>query len=126
DTDGSIVIAGQWYSSSDARFSALARRLGPDGSVRWTIESDAIGDDSYDAVAIGHALGLLYVAGSDANGNAWLRALDRGGSVVWERSRAPGIARGVAVAANGDVIVVGTGPAAWLARYTAGGDPVAS
>jgi len=75
--------------------------------------------------------GATVAAGTDTE-RGWVVAVDADGAVRWERSFSGtrGVARSVAVAPNGDVLVVGraqsglTGVEGWLVRVTADGDPV--
>ncbi len=106
--DGSAVVVGSWYSGSDSRFNYFVSRFSPTGTAVNTT-GELIGDDHYASVAASPS-GSLVFAGA-RNGTAWLEGGD------WTASRA-GAANRVALASNGDALVVGTNAGhGWVARY---------
>jgi hypothetical protein len=106
--DGSVAVAGRWYSGSNTRFNYVVTRFSPSGAAVNTT-GELIGDDHYASVAATPA-GSLVFAGA-RNGAAWLEGAD------WNVSRA-GAANHVAVAANGDILAAGSNAGhGWAARY---------
>ena len=144
DADGNVVVAGQWFSSSNTRFNAFIRKLSPTGApfFGWGHENEDVGDDGYRGLAIDHATGAIYVVGyrpdpSDGpptlHSQGWIRRLDAQGKPVWSRTwqgSADGddLALAVALDPAGNPIVVGRtatiehGADAWIAAYSPDGD----
>lgn len=135
--DGSIVVAGQWYSSSNTRWNRLLRRLSAAGAVVSSQEGEDVGDDGYRGVAIDPTSGALWLVGFQPDpGEPWPASYVQGwigratasGVVQWARAwsgtgTGDDLANDVAIDASGDGVVVGTqvdvgtGADAWIAIY---------
>jgi hypothetical protein len=129
---GGAAVAGTWFSGSDSHWNGFVLDLGATGASAWSDLSEEVGDDMNFAIAR-DAAGGLYVAGSQTDGSASLRALSPDGrSEAWSVSRSGtgaghAAATGVAVDPLGYVTAVGsetnadTGVDGWLASYDASG-----
>jgi hypothetical protein len=105
--DGTVYVAGQWYSSSNTRWNAFVRALSPAGQPLWSRDGEDIGDDDIRGIAIDESRNALYVVGGRGAGG-WLRRLDRAGATIWDRPLATA-ASDVVVDGDGRAILVGGG-----------------
>ena len=133
--NGGIIVAG--YSQSfGAGGGVWVLRLDANGNVKWQKTYGGSDDDEANAVAIddnGDVVVAGYTRSFGSSGyNFWVLRLDANGNVKWQKTyggRRDDKAYAVALAQNGDVIVVGYtksfgagGADAWVLRLDANGN----
>ncbi|GAB6102220.1 protein kinase domain-containing protein [Thermococcus sp.] len=117
--NGDIVIVGSIKpKETDARSSGLVARLDKKGNVKWVRILGGNKDDEFNDVKIAPNGDIIvagytesFGAGTPDHSNVWVLRLDENGNVKWQRSfggEDSGSAWAVAIAENGDIIVVGT------------------
>lgn len=127
--EGGVIVGGGRETSSNHGV-AWARAFDDDGQVRWTKEwGDAAmrwsdvraiaGTADGGAVLGGHAGTAL----ASSAGRAWAVAVDADGNTLWEASLSDGVVTdavtGVAIASNGDVLVIGVAEAPFVKALAA-------
>src|SRR5690606_36513607 len=119
---GDVLVAGHTFGDLEGMNLGIAdgfvRRYGPDGDHVWTRQFGTSSTDIVEAIAVG-GQGDVYVAGhtlgslEGANAgdlDVFVRKYDSDGNHEWTRqfgTPGPDVGRGVAVGADGHVLVVG-------------------
>jgi len=142
DSDGNLVVGGDHEPQPDADYprDIWVSKHDPEGEELWTRTYDSGTSDRVAGVAVdedGNVVavgGIAWSAEESANQDAWTRKYDADGAELWTQIHDSGEldrGHGVALAPNGDVIVVGTssgpedspppGPG-WIIRYDPSGN----
>lgn len=121
-TDGTIVVSGVTFGdlagASAGGFDAFVRAFDRDGDPVWTVQFGTAGYDEVAGVAVDRAGRVVLagytggdLAGPNAGGyDAFVRALDPGGTVLWTRqfgTSTSDYAYDVAIGANGAIYGAG-------------------
>lgn len=126
---GGVIVGGGRETTANHGV-AWARAFDDDGAVRWTKEwgDDAMRWSDVRAI-VGTADGGAVLgghAGTDAGssaGRAWVVAVDADGNTAWEAFLSDGVitdtVTDVAIAANGDVLAIGTSDAPFVKALAA-------
>ncbi len=112
--NGDVIIAGAaWSFSSGYDFWVL--RLDPDGNVKWQRTYGGSDRDVARAVAVTKSGDVIVVGETSSFGmgysDFWVLKLDGNGNIIWQKTygkNGPDVAKAVALAENGDIIVGGT------------------
>ncbi len=114
DAWGNLIMVGSTQSFGAASEDLWIVRIGPDDNIRWAVRTGTIGNDVAFA-GTADAVGNIYVVGyTDSAASPYHSMLvakyDSSGNHVWTRVvGTPGVdsAYGVAIAPNGDLVIVG-------------------
>jgi len=120
--NGDIVVAG-WTDSFGAGNEDLwIIRLDGDGNIKWQKAYGGSGYEEAEAVAIAGNGDIIVVGWTDSFGTGneafWVLRLDENGNIKWQKAYGGSDSDGaeaVAIAGNGDIIVVG-----WTYTFGAG------
>ncbi|NJE31491.1 hypothetical protein E3E38_10600, partial [Thermococcus sp. 18S1] len=112
--NGDVIVVGSTWSFGAGRDDVWVLRLDENGNIKWQKTYGESSSDGADTVAITEN-GDIIVAGWTASFGAggydvWILRLDENGNVKWQKAYGGhrwDVASAVAVAENGDIIVVG-------------------
>jgi len=125
DDAGNVAVCGRTAAGLDGQphagdVDAFVRSFDRDGQHQWTAQFgtagsdvclDVAGDGDGNWVAVGFTAGSLDGQTHEGGLDAYVRKLSAQGAVVWTHQFGTGaadLAYGVAIDANGDILVVGT------------------
>ncbi len=118
-SDGRVVVAGDTMTLADD-WDALVVALAADGREVWRRAFDGSGHQRVHAIAA-DAAGALYVAGED-DGHWQVTSLAADGTPRWTRRGGPGVARALAIAPDGTLVVAGNDRLFWRVEALAAAD----
>jgi len=117
-SNGDIIVAGWTKSFSLGKSDVWVLRLDENGNIKWQKTYGGNDDDRANTIAItstGNIIVTGYTKSFGLGGsNIWVLKLDPNGNIIWQRTYGSkwihsdyDSANAVAIASNGDIIVVG-------------------
>ncbi|WP_148206273.1 NHL repeat-containing protein [Thermococcus gammatolerans] len=112
--NGDIIVAGYTESFGAGYGDVWVLRLDSEGNVKWQKTYGGSDKDWAAAVAVADNGDVIVAGGTESFGagkaDVWVLRLDENGNVKWQKTyggKGYDVARSVAIAENGDIIVVG-------------------
>jgi len=114
ESDGDIIVVGHTYSFGAGSSDVLVVKLDENGNILWQRAYGGSGFDEAWGVAVADNGDIIVVGYSESFGSGiydvWVLRLDGSGNIIWQKAYGEAgadFAHDVAVADNGDIVVVG-------------------